>query len=472
RIPSIRDTAGEFLNKEFDVREKVKNVQVVGREGKEVIIVELINWEVKEKIMKEKKKLVGRRVYIDHDMLQEERDVRRKLRERARSEREKGKSVKVVLDNVTEGMDGEFMLIGGDFNIRIGEMGGGEEEDGGMERKSKDKLVSNGGKGLIEFIQGKGWYVLNGTTADDWEGEYTFVGARGSSRKGKERKDKFLEEKRKLKELAEQKQREKREEEEIELKNLRSVAEVWKFINRKKRKKVWREANIRKEAWKKHFMELLEETEGQMDYGNSSNLVRTPGVQEYMEEELPSEEEVHEAVKKLRTKKAVGVDGIPMEAWKYGGRFVRNGLVELIRQIWMEGDFPKDWKTSIIVPLHKRGDQEVVGNYRGISLLCSAYKIYAEILRNRLELEVERLGLLPESQAGFRRGRSTMDNVFILNHLVQREKKKEGKESKVYALFVDLKAAFDNVDRKQLWSTLKDNGVNLNILKRLEKVYE
>lgn len=144
----------------------------------------------------------------------------------------------------------------------------------------------------------------------------------------------------------------------------------------------------------------------------------------------------------------------------------------MLRQIWMEGDLPKDWKTSIIVPLHKRGDQEVVGNYRGISLLCSAYKIYAEILRNRLELEAERLGLLPESQAGFRRGRSTMDNVFILNHLVQREKKKGGKESKIYALFVDLKAAFDNVDREQLWSILMDNGVNMDVIRRLEKVYE
>lgn len=138
-------------------------------------------------------------------------------------------------------------------------------------------------------------------------------------RKGKERKDKFLEEKRKLKELAEQKQREKREEEEIELKNLRSVAEVWKFINRKRRKKVWKEANIKKEVWKNHFMELLEGTAVQVEE-YSSNPGETMRVQEYLEEEMPSEEEVHEAVKKLKTKKEVGVDGIPMEAWKYGGR--------------------------------------------------------------------------------------------------------------------------------------------------------
>jgi len=50
-----------------------------------------------------------------------------------------------------------------------------------VERKSNDKLVSNGGKGLIDFTQDKGWYLLNGTTVGDWDGEYTFVGARVSS---------------------------------------------------------------------------------------------------------------------------------------------------------------------------------------------------------------------------------------------------------------------------------------------------
>lgn len=78
-------------------------------------------------------------------------------------------------------------------------------------------------------------------------------------------------------------------------------------------------------------------------------------------------------------------------------------------------------------------------------MLCTAYKIYAEILKESLEKEVEKKEILPESQAGFRKGRSTIDNIFILNHLVQREKRKVGKEAKIYALFVDLKAVFDNV---------------------------
>lgn len=111
----------------------------------------------------------------------------------------------------------------------------------------------------------------------------------------------------------------------------------------------------------------------------------------------------------------------PMEAWLYGGEAVRAGLSEIIKQVWKEGITPKDWKTSVIVPIFKKGDQEKAENYRGISLMCTAYKIFAEVLRGRLETEVDRKMIMPESQCGFRKGRGTIDNIFILNHLIQRE---------------------------------------------------
>jgi len=61
--------------------------------------------------------------------------------------------------------------------------------------------------------------------------------------------------------------------------------------------------------------------------------------------------------------------------------------------------------------------------------LCSTYKIYAEILRNRLEKEVIRKGLLPESQVGFRKKRSTMD-IYVLNHIIQRKRERERRRKK------------------------------------------
>lgn len=91
---------------------------------------------------------------------------------------------------------------------------------------------------------------------------------------------------------------------------------------------------------------------------------------------------------KMKMNKAAGIDGIHMEAWRYGDKEIKKGLEELLRRIWKEGHIPENWKSSTIVPLNKRGDQKKISSYRGISLLCSANKIYAEILRNRLEEEI------------------------------------------------------------------------------------
>jgi len=126
-------------------------------------------------------------------------------------------------------------------------------------------------------------------------------------------------------------------------------------------------------------------------------------------EETIEEEEIKKAIKKM--KKAAEIDGISMEAWRYAGKELWMDLVELIRDIWKKGTLPIDWRKSVMVPLYKREEWEKVGNYRGISLLCTAYKIYAEILRCRLEKEVEERKLVPDSQAGFRRGRSMIDNL-------------------------------------------------------------
>jgi len=79
----------------------------------------------------------------------------------------------------------------------------------------------------------------------------------------------------------------------------------------------------------------------------------------------------------------------------------------------------------VITPIHKKGDTSDMRNYREITLLCTAYKIYAAILAERLSEKIERKGRLPET-SGFRKGR-TMDNVRILQQVINKEiSKKKG----------------------------------------------
>jgi len=86
--------------------------------------------------------------------------------------------------------------------------------------------------------------------------------------------------------------------------------------------------------------------------------------------------------------------------------------------------------------------------------------------------EVEEKKALPESQMGFRKGRMTMDNIYILNHIVQREKMKRKEEKKVYVLFIDLKAAFDNVDRGKLWRILEEKQISGYLIERMKNIYD
>lgn len=80
---------------------------------------------------------------------------------------------------------GVYTLIGGDFNARIGEEGGGwgmegggdrrGEEEEGRRRKSKDGKMKKDGKVLVQFLKERGWGILNGCKDGDEEGEYTFT---------------------------------------------------------------------------------------------------------------------------------------------------------------------------------------------------------------------------------------------------------------------------------------------------------
>lgn len=91
-----------------------------------------------------------------------------------------------------------------------------------------------------------------------------------------------------------------------------------------------------------------------------------------------------------------------------------------------------------------------------MTLTQTAYRIYKTILAERLREEIEGKGLLPPSQTGFRKGMDTIDNIYTLNYLVNRQINIKG--GKMIILFVDMKAAFDSVDREKLIETMRKEG--------------
>lgn len=86
-------------------------------------------------------------------------------------------------------------------------------------------------------------------------------------------------------------------------------------------------------------------------------------------------------------------------------------------------------------------------DYRRLTLKQTAYKIYTSILPEGLREEVGQKAILPSNQTEFRRGMVTMDNIYVLNYLINRQVMR-GKKRMVI-IFVDLKAAFDLVNREK-----------------------
>ena len=154
-------------------------------------------------------------------------------------------------------------------------------------------------------------------------------------------------------------------------------------------------------------------------------------------------------MKAMANAKAVEPDGLPADLLKLGLQQDRNILLELHRLttlISRHGKVPQQqqWKDSVIIVLHKKGDKTECGNYRGISLVSPAGKVLLKVVATRLSAYCEAKGLLPEEQCGFRPDRSTTDMMFVVRRLQE-----VGRKAGVYLhmCFIDLQKAYDTVDR-------------------------
>ena len=178
-------------------------------------------------------------------------------------------------------------------------------------------------------------------------------------------------------------------------------------------------------------------------------------------------DEMVRAIKGLKDGKEPGGDGIPAEVWKYGGANLSNRLHRWIIKVWEEGHVPQAWKDANIVTFYKKRDRRECGNYRGISLLSAAGKIYARILLNRLSSHITP-ELVPEKQCGFRSNRSTVDMIFCLRQL---QEKCIEQDRPLYIVFVDFTKAFDNVGRTGLWQLLRKYGYPEKFITMIERLH-
>jgi hypothetical protein len=129
---------------------------------------------------------------------------------------------------------------------------------------------------------------------------------------------------------------------------------------------------------------------------------------------------------------------------------LKEKLLELFINIWQYLQIPKEWVTGLVFSTYKKGPKNKCDNYRGITLLSTASKLYANILRNKLDSISETF--LGDEQCGFRKGRSMMDAIFTLQQIIE----KREFNLPTFILFIDYEKAYDNLNHEKLWQILKE----------------
>jgi hypothetical protein len=92
--------------------------------------------------------------------------------------------------------------------------------------------------------------------------------------------------------------------------------------------------------------------------------------------------ELKEIFKSLQNKKSSGYDGIPIRIMKMSMPFIISPLVYICNRALFTGIFPARLKYSQIHPIHKKGDEVDISNYRPISVLTSFSKIFEKVISN------------------------------------------------------------------------------------------
>jgi hypothetical protein len=133
----------------------------------------------------------------------------------------------------------------------------------------------------------------------------------------------------------------------------------------------------------------------------------------------PSLVEVEIFIGKLKSYKSPCTDQIPAELIKTGGETLCSAIRKLVCSTWNKEELPQQWKESTTAPIHKNGVKTDRNNYRGISLLSTAYKILSNILLARLTPHVNEI--IGDHQCGFRRNRSTADQIFYIRQILEKK---------------------------------------------------
>ena len=167
----------------------------------------------------------------------------------------------------------------------------------------------------------------------------------------------------------------------------------------------------------------------------------------------PTKEEILSVMKEMKKHKASGPDGIPVEAYLQSNTLQAH-LVFQIREFWRTGTLDNELATGNTILLYKKGNRDVLSNYRPITLLNHHFKILTKLINNRLKPLVR--GTVLFTQTGFRERYNTVDCLTAIRRILRQL---NDKNENFLFTFIDFQKAFDTIAQDWLQLAMEEHGI-------------
>lgn len=174
-------------------------------------------------------------------------------------------------------------------------------------------------------------------------------------------------------------------------------------------------------------------------------------------------EELINAAKKLKDKKAPGLDGLPMSIIKWLIKSDTTIIAKILTRCIRRSEIPKEWKAQRVLLIPKEGREPgTAGAYRPLCIMDGWAKCLEYILKERI---LNSLGQphFEDKQYGFIKNRSTLDALMKVKQYIE-----TAKIEQTYALLlaIDVKNAFNSI----IWENIHKELINREVPEYLRKI--
>lgn len=162
-----------------------------------------------------------------------------------------------------------------------------------------------------------------------------------------------------------------------------------------------------------------------------------------------------------RIKKKSGMDNVNIDVLRDSIESLGEDFLSIVNESLASGYCPVEWRKTTVVPIPKVQKPKVAEDLRPVNTIPIIDKVMQCIVREQLQTHIDDNNILTDFQSAFRSNHSCQT---VINLILSEWKREVGDGKVIIAVFLDLKRAFETIDRNTMVKVLENYGVKGNVL--------